>query len=165
MSQRSLLLVHWAIVLVLFILFTYAVALDAWHRRRAATRIDAFEATTGVVTRSDQHGSRTGALHLSARFHVGDRDYAVGNGRGNPEGLGTWTALALYPVGADVVVYYDPSDPANATFTRDVAWRRRATGAAALVAATILFAFAPLITRRIARKRRLPPTARVVSAR
>jgi hypothetical protein len=164
-TRTSFLLIGWAIILASLVLFSVLVVRDAWRRREAAERLARSLEATGEIIRSDQRGSRTGALHLDARFRVGRQEYEADNKRGNPEGLGIREAMARYPVGAKVTVYYDPDNPSNAAFTRDVTWRRRAMGAGVVSVLTVLFAGLPLFLRQRSRKRLLPPRARVISTR
>lgn len=113
-----------SITCVLLLLNTIFLAVIYFMRRRMAT-VSTWPSTMGTVTasfleqRSDSEGT-TNYPVVQYSYQVGGQSYQSSKRAPGMEvgGTGAGSVIARYPVGAQVMVFYDPQKPSDAVLER-----------------------------------------------
>lgn len=110
---------------VLILLNTIFLAIIYFMRRRMAV-VSTWPSTMGTVTasfleqRSDSEGGTTNYPVVQYSYLVAGQSYQSSKRAPGMEvgGTGAGSVIARYPVGAQVVVFYDPQKPSDAVLER-----------------------------------------------
>lgn len=114
-----------SIICVLILLNTIFLGIIYFMRRKMAT-VSTWPSTMGTVNasfleqRSDSEGGTTNYPVVQYSYLVGGQSYQSSKRAPGMEvgGTGAGSVIARYPVGAQVMVFYDPQNPSDAVLER-----------------------------------------------
>ena len=123
--NTELLLTTGIIVFVLIILNAVFLGVIFFMRRRMAT-VSQWPSTMGTVNssylerRSSSEGGSTNYPVVQYAYQVGGQSYQNSKLAPGPEvgGTGAGKVVARYPIGAQVMVFYNPENPSDAVLER-----------------------------------------------